>query len=216
MTATVSLWSNVAVAVQSALAGAQTISGISKASPGVVTYVGSDPSNGDYILVTAQGMTQVDGRIFRVANVNAGGNTLELEGENTTSYDTFTSGSMQVITFGTTLSTALDLSSSGGEFEFIDTTTIHDPIRKQIPGVASPAQYNINHVWDVSDAGLVALKQASDTKGQRCMRFTFANGQKLLFNGYVGCTLLPTGSAQDKVVTPTVFTMFGRPTTYAT
>jgi hypothetical protein len=214
--ANVSLWSNVAVAIQSALAAAVTINSISKASTGVVGYTGTDPSNGDYILLTVQGMHQVDGRIFRVANVNGAGNTLELEGENTTNYDTFTSGTFEVITFGTTLATATSLSASGGDFEFVDTTTIHEAVRTQVPGVAAPAVYSFENIWDVADAGLVALKQASDLKAKRAVRITFANAQKVLFNGYVGATLLPVGSAQDKVITPTVITMHGRPTTYAT
>lgn len=213
--ATVSLWSNVAIAIQSALAAALTITGITKANPGVVTYTGTDPVNGDYVLLTVQGMHQLDGRVFRVANVNGAGNTFELEGENTTSYDTFTSGTLQIITFGTTLATATTLSASGGDFEFVDTTTIHQAIRTQIPGVAAPAVYSFENIWDVSDAGLVALKQASDLKATRAVRITFSNGQKVLFNGYIGATLLPVGAAQDKVVTPTVITMYGRPTTYA-
>lgn len=216
MSATVSVWSNVSVAVQSALAASQTISGITKASPGVVTYVGSDTyANGDYVKITAQGMYQVDGRIFRVANVDGSGNTFELEGENTTSYDTFTSGGAEEVTFGTTLATATSVSASGGDFDFIDTTTIHDNVKKQIPGIASASVFNFENIWDPADAGLVALKAASDAKAQRAFKFTFASGAKVLFVGYVGCSMLPTGSAQDKVTTPVVVTMFGRPTAYS-
>jgi hypothetical protein len=65
--AVITKWSNVAVSVQSVLAVAVNITGITKASPAVATYVGADPSNGDYIVITATGMTEVDGRIFRVA-----------------------------------------------------------------------------------------------------------------------------------------------------
>jgi hypothetical protein len=89
-------------------------------------------------------------------------------------------------------------------------------VKKQIPGAASAAVYNFENVWDVADAGLVALKAASDNKAKRAVKFTFANGQKVLFCGYVGCTLLPGGSAQDKVTTPVTITMYGRPTTYST
>ena len=63
-------WSNVGVDVQTALGSAITISAISKASTGVVSYTGTDPTNGDYVLIAANGMTQVNDRIFRVANVN--------------------------------------------------------------------------------------------------------------------------------------------------
>ncbi len=213
--ANVTTWSNVAVAIESAAAGGITINSISKASPGVVGYTGTDPSNGDYVKLSVQGMNQVDGRVFRVANVNGAGNTFELEGENTTSYNTFSSGTFSVLTMGTSLTTATSVTASGGDFSFIDTTTIHDSVAKQVPGLASAAVFTFENIWDVSDAGLLALKAASDAQAQKAIRFTFANGQKVVFNGYVGATLLPTGSAQDKVVTSVVVTMYGRPTTYA-
>ena len=189
--ANVSKWSNVAVAIQSALATAVPINSITKASPGVVGYTGADPTNGDYLAVTANGMFQVDSRVFRAANVNGAGNTFELEGENTTPYDTFTSGSFQVVTFGTSVTTLTGLQASGGDFDFIDVTTIHDNVRRQIPGISSPATFTFESLWDVSDAGLIALKQASDAQSKRAIRFTFSNGQKVVFLGYVGISLKP-------------------------
>lgn len=214
--ATVSLWSGVAVAMQSALASSQVVSGVTKASPGVATYVGSDTyANGDIVLMTALGMYQINNRLFRVANVSTGSDTFELEGENTTAFDTFTSGSIEEVTFGTSISTLTGLTASGGDFDFIDTTTIHDLVKQQVPGAANPIVFSFESVWDVSDAGLLAMKTASDSKAQRSFRFTFANSQKLYFRGYVGCTLLPVGNAQDKVTTQVVITMNGSPTVYS-
>ncbi len=213
--ANVSLWSNVAVAIESALGSPQTISSITKASPGVLTYVGTDPANGDYIKITCSGMTEMNGRVVRVANVNTGANTFEVEGINTTAFGTFSSGSMEPVTYGTTMSTATGLSASGGDFNFVDTTTIHDAVASQIPGVAQPATYTFESFWDVSDAALLALKVASDTKAQKSIRFSFANGQKVTFVGYIGCSLLPVGNAQDKVTTQVVVTMFGKPSVFS-
>jgi hypothetical protein len=212
----VSIWSNVQVAVQSALTTANTISGVTKASPAVATYTGANPTVGDFIVVTSQGMREIDGRVFRIANVQTVPKTFELEGVNSTAFGTFSSGSFQVITFGTTLSTLRGLSSSGGDFNFIDVTTIHDQVQKQVPGLSNAATYTFESVWDVADAGLVALKAAADTQSQRAVRFTFSNGQKVVFVGYVGATLLPGGSAQDLVTTQVVVTMFGTPTAYST
>ena len=77
----------------------QNITGISKANPGVVTYSGADSySNGDTVYIAAVGgMTEVNGRWFKVANVDTGANTFELTdnaGSNvdTTGYTTYTSG----------------------------------------------------------------------------------------------------------------------------
>jgi hypothetical protein len=71
-------------------------------------------------------------------------------------------------------------------------------------------------MWDPADAGLVALKAASDARAQRAVRVTFADSTKWLFNGYVGCTNAPTGAGQQLVKTPLTMKVNGRTTTYAT
>lgn len=213
-----SKWSNVAVAVQSALATAVTVNSITKANPAVVGYTGTDPVNGDFIVMTATGMRQVDARVFRVANVVGGSNTLELEGVDSTNFDTFVSGSFQVITFGTSLGTVSSINASGGDFDFIDITTIHDNQKRQIPNLPNPLVFTMDNIWDPADPGLVALKLASDNQAKRAIRFGFAGGagQKVVFTGYVGASLSPTGSAGDKVVTPVVITADGALSVYAT
>lgn len=213
--ATVSKWSNVAVAVQSAIAATVSISAITKASPGVVTTGSAHGySNGDYVYLAIQGMYQLDGMVCRISA--AAGSNFTLEGLDTTNFDTFTSGTAQKLTLGTSLSTATSITASGGDFSFIDTTTIHDNVKKQVPGLANPSTFSFENIWDVADAGLIALKAASDTQAVRAVRFTFANGQKVIFMGYIGASLLPTGSAQDIVKTSAVITMFGKPSVYST
>lgn len=213
MTVTVNIWKGVEVSIQSALAAADTITGITKANPGVVTATAHGLNNGDYVKLTVLGMTQVNGRVFRVANKTT--DTFELEGENTTNYTTFTSGTAEAITFGTTMSTAVGLQGSGGDSDFIDTTTIHDLQKTQIPGTPSAGVYNFDHIWDPADAALIALKAAADNQSQRCFKFKFLTGAILVFNGYIGMSFMPVGNAQDKVMTPMVATMFGRSTAYS-
>lgn len=211
--ATARKWSNVAVAMQSALASAVTITGISKASEGVVTATNTF-SAGDYVVLSVQGMRQVDDRVFRVKSPT--GSNFVLEGEDTTAFDTFSSGTCQKITFGTSITTATNISSSGGDFDFIDTTTIHVAARTQMPGLPSAASFNFDNIWDVSDAGLLAMKSASDAQAKRAFMFTFGSGgQIMVFNGYVGASLLPGGSAQQLVTTQTTITMNGTPSYYA-
>ena len=116
----------------------------------------------------------------------------------------------------TSISTATSLSASGGDFDFIDTTTIHQNTRSQVPGLPSAASYGFDNIWDISDSGLKAMKSASDAQAKRAFMFTFgAGGQIMLFNGYVGASLLPGGSAQQLVTTKTTITMNGTPTYYA-
>ncbi len=210
-------WSSVGIAIQSALAAAIPITAVTEAAPGVATYSGAtNPTSGDYVAMTAVGMRQIDARVFRIANVLTGPKTFELEGIDTTVFDTFLSGSIQVITFGTNLGTVAGLSASGGDYDFVDITTVHDNQRRQIPGLPAPLSYQFVNLWDVADLGLVALKAASDAQAKRAVRFTFATGAKFVFNGYVGATLVPIGQAQGRVETHATITADGAISVYAT
>lgn len=208
-------WANVAVAMQSAIAAAVTITGISKASPGIVTTSAAHGyANGDIVLLEVNGMFQVNQRVFRVASVTS--TTFALEGEDTTNYDTFSSGTVKKVTLGTSITTATSISSSGGDFEFIDTTTIHGNQKTQMPGLPNAASFSFENIWDTSDSGLLAMKAASDAQAMRVFSFTFGTGgQKMYFAGYVGASLLPGGQAQGLVTTSTTITLFGTPTYYA-
>lgn len=209
----VNKWSGVAIAMQSALAATKTITAITKANPGVVSSTAHGYSNGDLIVLDVTGMRQVDGRVFRVSSVAT--DSFSLEGEDTTLFDTFSAGTAAKLTMGTTLGTTLSITGSGGEFSFISTTTIHDTQETQIPGLPSSMKFEMEHIWDVADAALVAMKSASQSQAQRAFKFTFATGQIMLFTGYVGTTLSPGGSTQDKVTTSVVITAFGSPTYYS-
>ena len=75
------------------------ITDITKANPGVLTYTGADPANGDWMYLSGvAGMTQLNGRYVKVKNVNAGANTFELSdihgGANidTSGFGAYTSG----------------------------------------------------------------------------------------------------------------------------
>lgn len=217
---TVTKWSNVAIAMQSALAAAKTVSAITKADPGVATSTAHGYSNGDYLYLEVQGMHQLNGRVFRVCNVAT--DTFQLEevsggtGIDTTDFDTFTSGTAQKITFGNSITTAVDMNASGGNFSFIDTTTIHGNQKSQVPGLPEAMSFTFNNLWDPTDAGQAAMKAASDAQGKRAFKYTFGTGGKIMvFAGYVGFAGAPAGQAQDKVTTQAVITAEGTPSYYS-
>lgn len=212
--ATATVWKNVAIAMQSALAAAKTITAITKASPGVASSTAHGYSNGDFVFLTVSGMYQLNDKVVRVSSVTT--DTFALEGVDTTLFETFSSGTAEKITFGTSITTATTITSSGGNFEFIDSTTIHGNSKSQLPGLPEATTFSMDHIWDVSDTGLLALKSASDNQSKRAFKFTFGSGGKIMaFAGYVGAALLPGGSAQQLVTTPSVITMGGSPTYYA-
>jgi len=216
----VTKWSNVSISMQSALAAAKTITAITKASPGVVSSTSHGYSNGDYVRITAQGMWQLNARVFRVCSVAT--DTFQLEdvsggtGLSTASFDTFTSGSAEKITFGNSITTATSMSVSGGNFAMIDTTTIHGNQKAQVPGLPDSLTATFDNLWDPTDAGQAAMKAASDAQGERAFKFTFGTGGKIMtFCGYVGFAGAPQGQAQDKVTTSAVITCNGTPSYYS-
>jgi hypothetical protein len=80
------------------------ITNITQANPGVLTYTGTDPANGEWFYVTGvEGMTQINNRYVQVSNVNAGANTFELKdwfgnAINTTGYSAYVfNGDMQKV-----------------------------------------------------------------------------------------------------------------------
>lgn len=213
--ATARKWSNIAIAMESARAASVSISGITKANPAVVTTGAAHGyATGDYVALTVNGMFQLNDRAARIIVLT--GTTFSIEGVDSTSFDTFTSGGAEKLTFGTSITTATSVSSSGGGFDFIDTTTIHNNSKTQMPGLPAAASYNFTNIWDAADAGLLAMKAASDAQAKKAFKFTFGTGGQILsFLGYVGCSMLPGGSAQQMVTTEAAITMNGLPNVYA-
>lgn len=89
------------------------ITDITNANPAVVTYTGDDNfANGDLIYIyDVSGMTEVNGLVFTVANVDTGANTFELSGVDSTLYSMYsadgTVSSAQVPEFTTTADSAV-------------------------------------------------------------------------------------------------------------
>lgn len=213
--ATARKWSNVAIAMQSAIAATKTITAITKASGGgVASSTAHGYSNGDFVWLQVLGMYQVNDKVVRVSSVAA--DSFTLEGVDTSLYDTFVSGTAQKITFGNSITTATTMSSGGGSFDYIDITTIHANAKSQIPGLPAAQSYTFDNIWDPADAGQVAMKAASDSQSKLAFRFTFGTGGPIMcFGGYVGFTGAPAGSAQALITSQATVTSQGNPTYYA-
>jgi hypothetical protein len=207
-------WSNVDIDIQTVLGSSQSLSAITKANPGVVTYAGTDPAANDILLLSAAGMTEVHNRAFAAKNVVGGSNTLEL-GEDTTDYHTFVSGSMQVVTLGASMTNVQGITASGGEPEFADITTVHDQIRREVPTVVSPFKMEFECLFEPGDAAMIELGKASRSLTTRVIRVGFANGAFMVGNAYVSAAGVPTGNAQDAVKTRVTLSFQGLPTVYA-
>lgn len=122
-------WTDVGVAVETAASAAITITAISKAAEGVVTYSGApvpEPEDGDIIVLrNVTGMSAVNDRAFRIADVDTVAKTFKLEGEDTTAYRAFKSGQAHVVTLGAEFRSVQEVAASGGDPVTASTSTIH-------------------------------------------------------------------------------------------
>lgn len=106
-------------------ATAQNVTGVTKANPAILTYSGSDTyANGEEVYISGVvGMTELNGKFFKVANLNAGANTFELQdidgnAIDSTLYTSYSSGGSvaEVYTIASPYTQA-DLFDSNGLFQ---------------------------------------------------------------------------------------------------
>jgi hypothetical protein len=211
--AVINVWSKVGVAVQTLLAAPKVITAISKANPAVATSAAHGLANGTAVLFKVNGMRQLDYYVGRVANTAAG--TFEIEGVDSTTFDTFASGTVEAITFGAQASTFQDVSASGGEAASIAISTIHDDQDFEIPGNRSPLVFTFGSLWDPADPALLALKKFDDVKTPCCVQLTFATGAKIFMAAFASASLAPTGSSGQPVTTPVSLRLRGRLSSFA-
>lgn len=203
-------WTGVQVDGQTALGSAVAITGISKATEGVVTKTSHGLSTGDYVVLDVTGMIQVNRRAFRITALDA--DTFKLDGEDTSDYRTFVSGNYREITFGVSAATLQDVNVSGGEPNFTPTTTIHDLEESDAPTTTSKVQITHTSMFSASDPFLKEMRRAHITKTRRVLRYTFTNGDEVLVNAYVSAAGAPTGSSGQVVQTPLSLSAQGAPT----
>jgi hypothetical protein len=98
----------------------QNITGITQANPAVVTVTGHGYSNGDEVYIDAVvGMTEVNGKYFRVANVTA--NTFEIQDIDLNDID---STAYSAYTSGGTASRVYEVSSPYSDTDLLDSDKI--------------------------------------------------------------------------------------------
>lgn len=189
-------WTNQTVKMQSAIGAAIALTGISKASPGVCSTAGAVPANAAYVLLEVAGMAQVNNRIFKVGGSGAGVFNI---GVDTTQFGTFTSGTFRVVTLGLSFNSLRDITSSGGDPVFEDTTTIHDAQDTQAIVSSSPQSFGATADWDPADATLIAANTAFILRSPRAFSFQDSDGSEYLFYAFVNAPLNPTVSGKKKV-----------------
>lgn len=209
------VWKKVAVDIESALGTAKTITAVSKASEAVITAT-HDYSIGDYVrFIGITGMKQLDEVVARVKSVSTTVSFVA-EGIDSTLWDTFVSGTVKKITFGTSMATVQEISPSGGEPEYTDTSTVHNEMDTEMPtGGFTGVTFGMTNYFEPADTALLALRAAMRSSTSLCMMMRFASGARIVGSYYPAAPFTPAGQSGAAVMTPVTFKARSIPTPYA-
>lgn len=184
MAANAQVLRNATVEMQSALGSDITITGITKASPGVVTASNS-LSDGDIIVLSGiVGMTQLNGQVARVTSTS--GSDFTLEGIDTSGYSTYVSGGVanEVSTFLSFDNVSqIDLPDSAPDE--LDITAVSDDERQVVFGHESAQKGTMSLIADPLNSAVVEAAAASKAGTRRAFRITLQGGYVVIFNAFV-------------------------------
>lgn len=213
----VKLPNGVTLAIATAYEAADTVSAVTNANPAVATTSAVHGiTTGDFIEVTS-GWAKLNNRVVRAAA--ASGSTLSYEGidaTNTQAYPTGSGGgSVRKISTFTQISQILELSSSGGEMQFVTYSFLEQDFESQLPTQSSPMTMTIGVADDPTLPGYIALKNVAETRALVALKATLPDGSVILYNGYVSFNETPTMTKNQLMQVTATFSLQGRPVRYA-
>lgn len=214
----VSLPNGVLLALATAYGSPVTMSAVSNANPAVATVTDTTGfADGDYVEVTS-GWSRLNQRIVRLDNVSASPETMQLEGINTTDTEDYPTGSgtgsVREVTTWTQISQILELSSSGGDQQFVTYSFLEQDFESQLPTVQSPIMMTMQIADDPTLAGYIALKAAAESLELTALRATLPDGSKILYNGYVSFNETPSMTKNQLMAVTATFSLQSRPVRY--
>lgn len=201
--------------IASTYGAAKTMSAVSNANPAEATLEASHGVVvGDIIHITS-GWDLLNNRVVRVSAVDV--NDVTLEGVNTTDTDLYPAGSgggsVREITGWTEITQITrNLSVSGGETTYADTSTLKNRQDQRLPVSRTPVDVKLP-VFDDPALSWYAIVEAADaieTGG----RFVYPNGSRTLFSGFF--TVGQVATVEDSTLRNSVDISFAaRPIRYA-
>lgn len=206
------------VAIASTYGAGFTVSAITNANPAVATLSASHGVIVNDIIELTSGWDLANGRLFRVSVVATNDVTLEgFDASSTTLYPAASgAGTGREITAWTTISQIKEFSTSGGDLQFADTTTITDKIQKQVPTTRSPVQFDFTVFDDPSLGWYSTVRTASEANALTGMRIIFPDSSRILGNGYYSLQTTPDISVNQPVTAKLGFSAYAVPTRYST
>lgn len=179
----VALPNGITLAIATAYAASLTVTAASNASAAVLT-VTNTLAVGDYVEFTS-GWSRANGRIFRLSA--ASGTSVTLEGFDTSSTTLFPAGSgtgsIRKINTWTQITQLLELTSSGGDPQYLTYSFLEQDYDTQIPTTTSAQSLAFTIADDPTLAGYTSIKTVAQTRAATALRATLPQGGFILYNG---------------------------------
>jgi hypothetical protein len=190
------------LSVETARAATKAITGITNASPPVITATGSNYSAGDKLLLAnIQGMQELNNCVIVVANPTA--DSFQAKGLDSTSFGAYTTGGdsykLTLTSVGTVTGIPTLFSGTAAE---IKTTHLHSVAEEKEVGLPDFGSSNFDIITDTSDAGQAAANASLRVGSTLGWTVKLVNGKEAPFYAFVKSA--PFALPQNEVVRQTI------------
>lgn len=181
----------------------------------------SDPglSIGDVIEITS-GWGRLDYRLARVDSISGAGPYLVvLEDIDTSDMNFFPAGtgagSVREITGWTEITQIKTFSSSGGEQQFADVTSVKDNVERKMPTIRSAVNVSVEVYDDPTLAYVPVVNAAAYASRAAGLKMSFPNGSVLYANAYWSLQAVPNIAKNEALTAKLDMSYASAPTRYA-
>ncbi|MGA5718113.1 phage tail protein [Pseudomonas atacamensis] len=202
--------------IAAAYGAAIPVTALSNANPAVATAAAHGLSDGDILAVTS-GWTRLNDRAARVSDSLTG--SFALENINTTNLQPYPAGSgvgsVREVTGFVEISQITDVTTSGGDQQFLTFGFLADDDDRQIPTTKNPISMSVTVADDPALPYVPVVEAADEDKVTRVLRLNLPNGDVILYNAYVTITSTPALSRNNLMTRVISLSLAGRPTRYS-
>lgn len=186
------------------------VTAISNAAEAVCAAAAHGLQNGDYVALLS-GWSVLNERVFRVTSVDA--NSFKLDGIDTSDLNKFPAGSgaggFQKIEEWQQISQIMEVSSSGGEQNFVQFGFVEDDFERQLPTTQSAYSMTLKIADDPNLPGYKAAKKASDSRKLTPMRVVLKTQSVIVYNGYVSLSSMPQLARNEVMAVNMTYSLSG-------
>lgn len=185
----ITLSTGTTISIASTYGASKTFESITNASEAVASF-STDPSlSANDIIEVTSGWGRLDKRVVRVKAVSGAGPYLvTFESVNTTDTDDYPAsggaGTVREISAWAEVTQIKGVSTSGGDQQFADITTMNDVVARNTPTIRSAVNMELEVFDDPTLSWYATVTTASDSSTPYGLKMAFPNGSKLYANTY--------------------------------